>query len=129
MPGELRIAEDGLPEWPGRGERTEDDVIGAQVPQEKRDELRALHAGATPDEWVAIEHLHAENAVAVKGFERTRRIADIRTDPRDYGRGNARYIAAAANAVIPLLDALEAVEAERDGLLGELRAASSESPQ
>lgn len=104
-------------------------MIRPQVSQERRAELRALRAAATPEEWVAIEHLHAENAVAVKGFEWTRRIADIRTDPRDYGRGNARYIAAAANSVIPLLDALEAVEAERDLLVEELRAVSSEHPR
>lgn len=93
-----------------------------------------MRAAASPGIWAAVQHLHAENAVAIEGFERTRpiadvradpgefgRIADIRTDPKDYGRANARYIAIAANSVIEVLDALEAVETQRDVLAEELR--------
>ncbi|SIE25948.1 hypothetical protein [Mycobacteroides abscessus] len=99
------------------------------ISRERRDELRGLRAAATAGEWVAFEHLHAENAVGVKGFEQTRRIADVRTDPADYGRANARYIAASANSLIDALDSLEAVEAERDELAEALRVALSASPR
>ncbi|SIH25817.1 Uncharacterised protein [Mycobacteroides abscessus subsp. abscessus] len=107
----------------------------AEIPQAKRDELRASRAKATPGVWAAVQVLHAENAIAIEGFELTRliadvrdtpdecgRIADVRTDPKDYGLANARYIAIAANSVIEVLDALEAVEAQRDALAEELRA-------
>lgn len=91
------------------------------ITQQERDQWRKLRASATAGNWVAIEHLQAEMAVAIEGFERTRRIADLRTDPADYGRSNALYIAAAANALPKVLDYLEAVETERDQLAAALR--------
>ena len=85
-----------------------------RFPSTRRQHLRALRAAATAGRWVRTENVHAESAIAVAGFERTRRIADVVTAPTDYGRANADYIVEAVNAVPEVLDALDAAEADRD---------------
>lgn len=86
----------------------------------ERNELRALRAAAEPGRWIAVQDLHGDNAVAVEGYERSRRIADVRALGPDYGQANARYLAAAAGSIMDVLDALEAVESERDELRARL---------
>ncbi len=94
----------------------------ASFPPERRAELRTLRNLAEPGEWVAVQDLHGDNKIAVAGFERTRTIADVRASGSDYGYGNARYLAAATSAMMDVLDALEAAEAERDTLRAQLAA-------
>lgn len=91
------------------------------APQQRAD-MRQLRRHATPGEWVAVQDLHGDNRIAVAGFERTRVIADVRAAGPDYGHGNARYLAAAANLMMDVLDALDAAESERDVLRAELAA-------
>lgn len=81
----------------------------------RRAALRAQRAAATPGTLARVDGLHACTQIAVQGFERTRTIAAVHPGATaDYGRANAEYLAAAANAFPDALDALDAVEAERD---------------
>ena len=91
---------------------------------ERRAALRTLRGLAEPGEWVAVQDLHGDNRIAVAGFERTRTIADVRAAGADYGDGNARYLAATASLMMVVLDALDAMEADRDELRAQLAAHS-----
>ncbi|KXO91074.1 hypothetical protein AXK58_21835 [Tsukamurella tyrosinosolvens] len=63
-----------------------------------------------------VQDTQGDNRIAVAGFERTRTLAEVSATGSDYGRANALYLAAAASSLMDALDALDAVEGERDAL-------------
>ncbi len=94
------------------------------VTPERRAEIEALLAAATPGPWEAHFLPHGDPWVSVEGHKLWGKIADIpavpqelisglvpvareSTDYADYGRGNALLIAAAPTIIAELLTALD----------------------
>lgn len=82
-------------------------------------DLRALLAAATPGPWKAGRN--GPIAMVVSGYDPDRFPRQFRADC-GISDADATLIAAAVNALGPLLDALDAAEAERDAARAELAA-------
>lgn len=90
---------------------------------ERAAEWRALADAATPGPWHAHFGTHGDPEVVLDpAWSKFTRVADVSTASGDYGRADARFIAAARDAVPALLDLVERLTGERDAALRELLA-------
>lgn len=78
----------------------------------QRDELRRLLEAATPGEWTSKDWMVGANIDDARQFEIVLYTANNKRTRNERNRANAELIAAAKNAIRPLLNQLDALERE-----------------